>query len=369
MVFGGTCLTRIEGKTIFVAGALPGETVDIDILENKKDYSKATALAVVKASKHRQKPFCPVYEQCGGCDLQHAEYEYQLELKKAVILDCLIRNGISDTIAINTITANDTEYRSRFQFSYGGLKGKNSHEVVPLSDCPCAVKEIRAFLQTADSEVLRSHERLQVFASEKAISKEGNTNIIFGLEGQSELEQTILHKKITFDARGFFQSNIEMLEKTIPLVVKGLYGKHLLDMYSGVGTLSIFAKDCFETITLVEHNKKALMYAKENFSNDKKIETFAMTGENWVKKAKKKCFDALIIDPPRSGIEKVLRSWICSAKIKTIRYLSCDASTLARDAKALLDAGYVIEEFYFLDFYPHSSHIECLVYFSYSGAK
>ncbi len=367
MVFGGSCLTKIDGKTVFVEGSLPGETVEINIVENKKDYSKAHVVQVLEASKNRMKPFCPVYEKCGGCDLQHAKYEYELELKKDIVLDCLKRNGIHEHIPIEIVTANDTEYRSRYQFSRGGLKGKKSNQVVPLQDCPCAVKEMRAFLQSDESSMLQSHERLQVFASERAYAKVGDSKVVFGFEGQSELTLQLLGKEIHFDARGFFQSNIAMLEKTIPLVVDNLKGTHLLDMYAGVGTLSLFAKEYFETLTLVEHNKKSLNFAKENFSSTESIETCAMTGEDWVKKAKKKSYDALIIDPPRSGIEKKLRAWICSEKIKTIRYLSCDVSTLARDTKAFLDAGYKVEKFYFLDFYPHTSHLECLVYFSHNG--
>ncbi len=365
MVFGGSCLAKIDGKTVFVDECLPGETVEIEILKTKKDYCTAKVVRIIKASNHRVEPFCLHYDSCGGCNFQYASYKFQIELKNQIIIDSLNRNKVSNFPPIQNIVSNNDEYRNRFQFSYGGLKTKHTNAIVVLKDCPCGVKEIRNFLKSQKSDFLQKYDRLQVFASERVLCNDDTQKVVFGIEGQSELRVNLLGEDITFDVRGFFQSNISMLEKTIPLVVKNLEGKNLLDIYSGVGTLSLFASEKFETITLVEHNKKALEFAKVNFLHTKEPLIFAMSGEQWVKKAKKQHYDALIIDPPRSGIEKPLREWICKQKIKTIRYLSCDVSTLARDTKELLNAGYEIDECYFLDFYPNTSHIEMLLNFSY----
>ncbi len=362
IVFGGKSLAKIENKTVFVEGSLPNETVEIQITKEKKDYSEAIATKIIEPSEHRIEPFCTVYDQCGGCNLQIVDYEYQLQLKRDILHDLFSRNKVT-LPEIQTITDNPMEYRSRFQFSHGGLKAKNSNAIIPLTDCPCAVPEIRAVLQNPKNK-LKPHDRLHVFAHKNVCNSE---KLVLGLDnGKSELSLRVLDKIITFDARGFFQSNIAMLEKTIPLIVDGLQGNHLLDMYSGVGTLSLFAADKFNQVTLVEHNKNALQFAQTNFSTAgfKNFETFAMSGENWAKKAKKHEFDSLIIDPPRSGIEKPLLQWLCSEKIPTVRYLSCDPSTLARDMKSLLDAGYVIDTFYLLDYYPHTHHMECLVLLS-----
>ncbi len=362
MVFGGKCLAKIENKTIFVENSLPNETVEITITKDKKDYSEAVVINVVAPSSHRIIPFCPVYDQCGGCNMQIADYEYQLQIKRDVLEDLFSRNKI-EVPEIITISDSSTEYRSRFQFSFGGLKSKKSNAIVKIEDCPCAVPEIRTLLQTKSS-VLQKHDRLQVFAHKNIV---GSEKTVFGLDdGNSEITLDLLEKKITFDARGFFQSNIAMLEKTIPLIVDGLKGTNLLDMYCGVGTLSLFACKNFEHVSLVEHNKKALQFAHTNFmnANHSNFRTFAMTGENWVAKAKKYSYDAVIIDPPRSGIEKPLLHWLCKQKIPTIRYLSCDPATLTRDTKALLEAGYTLDKFYLLDYYPHTHHMECLAIFN-----
>ncbi len=368
MVFGGSCLSNINGKTVFIENCLPDEVVEIEILQEKKDYYKAKATNIINKSIYRQDAICPVFNECGGCNLQFAQYDYQLELKKNIILDCFTRNRVEYTGDINVVAYKNTEYRNRFQFSRGGLMSKSTNDVVALNDCPCAVKEIRSFLKSAESNILKKYDRLQVFATGNTTNDDTNESVVLGIEGESQVTLKLLSKCITFDIRGFFQSNVEMLKKTIPLIVDNLAGENLLDMYSGVGTLSLYAKHAFKTVTLVEHNRHAMAFAKQNYSNDNYSSIFAhsMTGEQWVKKAKKIRYDALIIDPPRSGIEKIVRAWICNSGIESIRYLSCDISTLARDTKFFLDAGYTIRKFYLLDFYPNTSHIESLVHFEYN---
>lgn len=369
MVFGGDCITKIDGKTVFICGALPNETVEIDIHEHKKDYDKAIVTRIITPSAHRVKPFCALYGVCGGCNLQFADYNFQLELKRTILEDCFTRLPYP-LPPIEIICANAQEYRNRFQFHSGGLRKRSSKDIVTLNDCPCAVPEIRRFLQSEKASILKKHTRLHLFADKHIVGQDPQSKIRMAIDGQSECTIELLGKKITFDVCGFFQSNIDMLKKTIPLVIDGLKGKHLLDMYCGVGTLSIFATDYFDDITLVEHNKHSMRFAISNFeksiSNKKKkstkIHSFAMRAEEWVKKIPKENFDAVIIDPPRSGIEKSVLEWLCTTK-PAIRYLSCNPATLARDAKYFIEAGYLLEKLYLLDFYPHTSHIESLACF------
>ena len=159
-----------------------------------------------------------------------------------------------------------------------------------------------------------------------------------------------------------------MLEKTLALIGEGLHGKHLLDMYGGTGVLSLFAAERFDKVSIVELSAISSSYAKENYKLNgitAAPEVYMLSGKNWVRstKAKNACFDALIIDPPRTGIEKEVLEFICAKKPPLIRSLSCDPATHARDAKRLLQAGYIMEKLYMLDFYPQTSHIETLAFF------
>ena len=138
-------------------------------------------------------------------------------------------------------------------------------------------------------------------------------------------------------------------------------------MYGGCGTFSVFLADKFEKLTLVEHNKAAVVFAEQNLSGTNH-ESYGISGAKWASQnarsiiAQNGNFDAAVIDPPRSGIEKEVLEFLCETKPKTLRVLSCEPSTNARDIKKLLDAGYKLQKIYLLDFYPQTSHIESLCF-------
>lgn len=373
MVFGGNCISKIDGKTVFYEGALPGETVNIEIVNSKKDYDTARVLQVVTPSAHRQKPFCPVYGICGGCNFQYADYELQVQLKKQIVEDLIIRTlgeHARSVPQIQCVSAQPTEYRSRFQFYKGGLKRRNSHNAVTLDDCPCAVPAIRNLLQSKRVQ-LSTTQRLCVFADERLLAdntRQAGKLVACSTDTNSRCVVQLAGKTLCFDINGFFQSNLPMLEKTLALIGEGLHGKHLLDMYGGTGVLSLFAAERFDKVSIVELSAISSSYAKENYKLNGITavpEVYMLSGKNWVRstKAKNACFDALIIDPPRTGIEKEVLEFICAKKPPLIRSLSCDPATHARDAKRLLQAGYIMEKLYMLDFYPQTSHIETLAFF------
>ena len=136
-------------------------------------------------------------------------------------------------------------------------------------------------------------------------------------------------------------------------------------MYSGCGSISVFLKDKYKNVSLVEHNRDALVYAEKNM-NGLTHTSYGLSGASWVKNCASFCppFDACVVDPPRSGMEKEVLDYLCKSKIPYIRSLSCDPSTHARDCERLIKAGYRLEKIYLLDFYPHTSHIESLAIFN-----
>ena len=179
---------------------------------------------------------------------------------------------------------------------------------------------------------------------------------------------SILGKKIDFDVQGFFQSNLEVLEKTVQKVMANIGGGNALDMYSGCGTFSVFLADIFRNTVLVEHNRDAVVFAETNLAG-KKHESYGQSGEKWARESSATVlknsgpFEACVIDPPRSGMEKEVCKWLCNEKIPVIKSVSCNPSTHARDASFLVKAGYSLKKLYLLDFYPQTSHIESLAEF------
>ena len=151
MVFGGDCISKIDGKTVFVPYALPGEQLEVEITEEKKDYYVSKIVNILEPSPHRVKPFCPLYEKCGGCNMQHCDNEYQVELRKQILKDTFEREGIQIP-EVESITGSPENYRSRFQFHNGGLMGKRTNTIIPLENCPCAVHEINEWLKETPFE-------------------------------------------------------------------------------------------------------------------------------------------------------------------------------------------------------------------------
>ena len=82
MVFGGSCLAKIDNKNVFIPFAVPGEKLEIEITKSYRDYDEAKIVNILEASPKRVQPACPLYQKCGGCNLMHIDYEYQTELKK-----------------------------------------------------------------------------------------------------------------------------------------------------------------------------------------------------------------------------------------------------------------------------------------------
>ncbi len=342
----------------------------------------------------------------------HISDEHQVTLRKEILRDAFARENIYIPLEnIEAVCGKPSAYRSRFQFQNGGLMEKQTNNIIPIDNCPMATDEINHYLKAVPFEN-RPEGRFQVFASSRIVSiPDGFDKIIVAdsidsqrsmkedtkkvrnrpqytpngrkLPKQKKMKQqfagtvsnqaslctiNILGEKITFDVQGFFQSNLEVLEKTIPLITEGMSGKNLLDMYSGCGTFSVFLKKNFENLCLVEHNRGAIVYAEQNLAGVPH-QSYGLSGDVWVKYHAENhikqygSFDGVVIDPPRSGMEKSVCQWLCSSGIPKIKSLSCDIATHARDAKFLIRSGYKLKKLYLLDFYPGTSHIESLATF------
>ena len=146
IVSGGNCISKIEGKTVFVPYAIPGERLRIHIEKEMRDYSLACIDEILEGSEHRVSPVCPLYQKCGGCNMQHIDSAFQKELRACTLKDAFLREGI-ELESVKVVGADDFGYRARFQLHNGGLMAKQSNDIVPLDFCPCAVPEINAYLQ------------------------------------------------------------------------------------------------------------------------------------------------------------------------------------------------------------------------------
>lgn len=393
-VFGGSSIAKVNNKTIFIPYTLPNETLLVNIVQHKANYDNAEILKILDPSPFRVQPPCEYYGLCGGCNMMHIDYNHQKQLRKQMLIDIFNQNNIDISDKVEVIDGPEYAYRCRFQLHDGGLSQKNSNNIVKINKCLCAEDSINDYLQNTEfnkrikgrvhlfgtkailSDEKIKFEQIEIEKNKTKSIKTKNTKKL-KLKQNNHFAGTVLNennivcvkvknKEISFDVRGFFQSNLYVFEKVIDLICDSLPGgKNIVDIYAGCGSISCFLADKYETTTLVEHNRDALVFAEKNM-NEKPHVSYGLSGEKWIQNCVQYCpdFDACVVDPPRSGIEKVVLDYLCKSNIPYIRSLSCDPSTHARDCKKFIEAGYELEKIYLLDFYPHTSHIESLAIFN-----
>ncbi len=397
MIFGGNCIAKVNGKTVFIPYSLPNEKLIIEITETYKDYDIAKIVEILTPSPHRIKPRCSLYGLCGGCNMMHIDDNYQIELRKSILKDCFERENI-EIPEITAITSQSCNYRNRFKLIDGGLSIKKGNVVVNLTNCPVASPEINNYFKN-NSQQNRPKGRVHVFGSNQLLTdsafckniviEQSKTPIAIQtlpkkkikhqikkiysgtvIDEQNKVTIMLKGKKLTFDVRGFFQSNIAVLENIIDIVTGTQHGNNVLDMYSGCGTFSVFLADLYNKVYMVEHNRDAMVFAEQNMAGTLH-EGFGVSGKNWIKYNAPGIlssignFDQVIIDPPRSGMEKEVCNWLCMQKIPYINSVSCNPSTHARDAAKLIKSGYTLTKLYLADFYPQTSNIESIACFEY----
>ena len=383
---GGAGFARLEGKSVFTELTAPGDIVKCRITKNKKYWAEAELLEVLEASPLRKEAECRYYGVCGGCSLQHLDYDAQIKAKTDILHNAFRRIGGMEANLIPEIKIHRSapfEYRNRLGFHImdgkPAFRKRKSHQLVVIDDCPVADTAIRKALADGKLNQSQNKDRFSVYSR-------GNT---FLAEGSQEKGRVlILDRELSIDVKLFFQSNAAMLELLIEdlkiIAEKADKNLPLADIYCGGGTFASFLSgDCSGLndskgktpdqkkqwsgeIDLVEENKAALALAVENIPPGFKVNYNALTDTEWVKlmdNEKKKSWGFMVLDPPRDGMSSHFSKWLASQGPELLAYVSCDPATLARDSRCLLEGGYKLQALNFYDFYPQTAHIESLAVF------
>jgi 23S rRNA (uracil1939-C5)-methyltransferase len=364
---------------VFVPGALPGETVEIELSEARGGYRSARLLAINAPSPDRIAPACPLYGRCGGCDLQHAAHPAQLRYKLTMLEDTLRRQGGfgPDGVLpeIRAIEGPAWAYRNRLQLhpladgSGFGLKQRESDRLVAVSDCPVAAAEIREWLRTARPAPGQAENGP---AGRPAADPDGEPDgaggryPIYGARGAvcaggGEVMLDITGRPISFSVEGFFQSNLVMLEKLAALVTGWVADMGPIglaaDLYCGCGLFAALLPESVKRIVAVDNLAANCRHARTNVDPGR-TEVFEGDVDDWLAGRPGPEADLFVVDPPRTGLSRNLVSHLADAKARNLVYISCNPVTFSRDLKELRRAGYVIRKLALLDFYPQTTHME-----------
>jgi len=387
LVAGGDALGHLaDGRVIFVPGALPGELVDVQITQAKKDFARGTVASIVEPSEHRVAPPCEhVARGCGGCSWQHLDVAQHMEAKVAIVREALRRNGKIETLEVTAggfvpPTASRTTLRmavtpdGRLGFRRGG-----SHDVIDTPTCLVAHPLLNDFI--GDVRVTGATEatlRCGVTTGEVGIwlhDEDGEdvpgatvtglpSHVVVGRKAM--LHEVVQGVSLQVSMASFFQASQVAAELLVSAVndaagdssLSGEYGP-IIDAYGGVGLFTATLVDTDIPVVLVESNPSACSDARSNLhDHDVSIEQIAV--EQW------RVQDAglVIADPARNGLGAMGVNAIVATEAKRIVLVSCDAVAGARDIRLLLDAGYACEGVTVLDLFPNTPHVEVVSSFT-----
>lgn len=374
----GNGIGNINGKIIFVKGALTGETVDVTITKDKKSFMEGTINTIIYKSSKRVEPFCKYFGVCGGCSLCHLNYENTLEYKKERVKNILSKFDIPK---INVIrNENDLYYRNKIELKIVdgklGFYEKNTHNLIEIKECKVTKKSINKsfeFVKNMKLEnanvTIRANYNDEVLiiidSKEKPVILNPEDYKIVGIilndkciYGQDNFMEKINNLFFTVSYNSFFQVNNYINLELFNLIKENIVGKTILDLYSGVGTLSIVASKVVDKVYSIEVTQNAVKNALINAKINKcdKINFILGKVEDKIGFINDK-IDTIIVDPARAGLDKKTIEVINNICPQRIIYVSCDTQSLANN---LLDlANYEIKKFYILDMFSYTYHIEC----------
>ena len=378
----GRGIGYIDNKIVFVENALPGEDVNIEITNEKKNYCEAKVIDIESISSKRIEPLCKYYNTCGGCHLLHLNYQDTLEYKVNKLKNIFKKNKIYDG-DINIIENKDNlHYRNKIELKIEngkiGFYQNKSHDLVEINEClttkECINKVIKDIkLNNGDitiranynDEILLIVNTKDKFEYDNILKNNKIVGIILNdklIYGDNHFVQVInnLYFKVSYNS--FFQINEYICSKLFDIIDSNIDNNStVLDLYCGVGTLSLVASKKANTVYGIEIVENAILNATINAKINKKDNLYFMCGDSskLIDKIKDD-IDTLIVDPPRSGLSNKIIDTIMDKKFKKIIYVSCDPQTLARDLKELIN-NYNIKSITALDMFSYTYHVETVV--------
>lgn len=367
VAFGGEGVGRSDNMVVFIPFSAPGDELEIEIAELKKNFARGRILKVVKPSALRVKPPCRYYGKCGGCCYQHLDYPYQLEFKKKQVEESFRKIGkISNPPVFDVIPSPKTyHYRGRAQYhtravSHGreiGFMDVSGGRLLNIEHCEIMEETI--------------NETLHAIRKEKGLLSDENDLIIWSdclsEEGKESIKRIVMGKNFQVPRDGFFQANLYLTDTLVNEVCRLIEPDKvntLIDAYCGSGLFSVFLSPYVGKVIGIEISEKSVRCAQTNASNADVHNAEFIQGDV-EKNLQEKLLpvdhaDLIVLDPPRTGCEKtVLKAMIDLQPFKII-YVSCNPATQARDVKYLNERGYNLLSLLPLDMFPQTSHIEVI---------
>ncbi|MBE9537400.1 MAG: class I SAM-dependent RNA methyltransferase [Proteobacteria bacterium] len=420
LAYGGSGVGRLpEGKVVFVPLTAPGDVIRFRKVRERKGYIEGEMVELISPSPLRQEAPCPAFGDCGGCAWQHLPYEQQLKEKESIFRETLWRLGTVERGRIDPVVPSpeSLNYRNRAQFKASYVEGRlhlgfyrrKSHDLIDIGDCPLMsplinklMSQFKSLLAGAPFRARMSQIDISVddkdtkataiihittrptgedraFA-EKSLDSLSCLNGLFFKSGQKRSLTAISVREggklsyslpmpgdaegldMAFSSGGFTQVNYLQNRALISHVLDFLKGRDIgraLDLFCGIGNFSLPLAALAGEVIAVEDYAPAIEDAKLNAlsAGIGNCRFFAADARQFVRKEDLNSFDLVLLDPPREGAASIAKQ-LASSDVPQIIYVSCNATTLARDLRLLTRKGYCITRCTPFDLFPQTGHIE-----------
>jgi 23S rRNA (uracil1939-C5)-methyltransferase len=401
LTYGGDAMGRLDdGRAVFVPFGLPGEWARVRLTEEKRNFARGELVEILEASPQRIAPRCIHFGECGGCHYQNLAYDDQLKAKNEILRDQLMRIGKIENPPVRDMVLSPSpwNYRNHVQFHLTG-EGKLGYfravapTVFAIKECHLpegSINELwpqlefepetgieRVSLRSGSDELMLVLESESPEPPELEIEAgisithvfEENTVVI---AGNDHVTIRVLDRDFRVSAASFFQVNTAMAEKMVEHILSHLPvspSSTLLDVYCGVGLFSAFLAPKCERVIGIESSPSACEDFAFNLDEFENVELYEGLAEEILPSLVGQLTPAfenptyLIVDPPRAGLDKNVVDGILKLSPNVIVYVSCDPSTLGRDAARLLNGGYTLKQVTPFDLFPQTYHIESISVF------
>jgi 23S rRNA (uracil1939-C5)-methyltransferase len=395
LAYGGDAMGRLpDSRAVFVPFGLPGERVRVRLVDEKKNFARGEIVEILETSPDRITAKCKHFGECGGCHYQNLPYEKQVQAKTDILIDQLKRIGKIENPPVQKMVAcpEPWNYRNHMQFSLDrdgklGFQMPNSNRVIPITECHLPESSINGFWPQLEFEAETNVDRVSLRAGldddlmlvlesespetpeleiEAGISithvYEENTVVI---AGSDHIIMRVLDRNFKVSASSFFQVNTVMAGKMVQHLLTCLpvsLSTTLLDVYCGVGLFSAFLAPKCRTVIGIESSESSCEDFAVNLDEFDTVELYEGEAEEVIPHLEANP-DVVLVDPPRAGLDKAVVDGLLKLGPSLIAYISCDPSTLARDAARLINGGYKLKEVTPFDLFPQTYHIESISIF------
>jgi 23S rRNA (uracil1939-C5)-methyltransferase len=413
-------IARLDGRAVFIGGALPGETVEVQLLQKRKGVQEAKLVQIIKASPDRVDPKCAHYAMCGGCAEQHLSTDKQLEFKQQQLLDNMARIGKVDVPEILLpLQADVWNYRRRARLgarwvaqkgrTLVGFRERNDNKLADIRNCAVLREPLSSLIEPISLMLGTLSVRDKVPQVEAAVADNVTALVIRILADLTDADLEILHAfrvqhgvqiylqregydsikplhpdsvqpllyglpdfKVEFEflPNDFIQVNAALNQQMVAQALRLLEvnkNDDVLDLFCGLGNFSLPLALQAKQVLGIEGEASLVERARQNARRNN-ITNVEFMVANLFEEHKdspfaKRKFNKVLLDPPRAGAREILPV-IAKCGAQRVVYISCHPGSLARDTDILVhEFGYKLLSAGVLDMFPHTAHVESVAVF------